>query len=276
MRNFVIGDVHGHYTFLMQLLSKLQLEKDDVVYLVGDILDRAPSPEEQRDMIDWCINNVTNTGQFRMVLGNHEFTALTKIKASKTASFGSDEIFRDFLLADDNSYFLFNFTKDMCIDWNKAADFFECLPVYYRISVKGTDYIIAHSWVCSDIGLPIHRLTDGKHDKYIDTERSVKDRHNYLSQPMGCCIIHGHYPTTMEKFYAAHNPSSEPIGLKIGRNVNVDTCCFNTVRSGNLTAYCIEDDNFIYLWDKYDKYASLAGITRSEVEQMVNSGELNL
>ena len=67
MRNFVIGDVHGHYTFLMQLLSKLQLEKDDVVYLVGDILDRAPSPEEQRDMIDWCINNVTNRSEERRV-----------------------------------------------------------------------------------------------------------------------------------------------------------------------------------------------------------------
>ena len=249
MRNLVIGDIHGYYERFMQLLEKLNLQPDDVVYLVGDILDRAPSPEEQKRIIDWCMTNITRTGQFRMVLGNHEYTAMSKILYAQAITFGEDESFMDVLLANDNNYFLFNFTRDMDIDWDSFAKFAKALPIYYKITSNGNTYVVAHSWVCSNEDDSIGNVISLEPGR-INVGKSVTDRKHSKSQPENCIIIHGHYPTTMLEFYKDYNPESKPVGLRIGNNVCVDTWCFGGPDKGNLTAYCIEEDKFYYLWDK--------------------------
>ena len=39
---WVIGDVHGYYNTLESLLKSLELKRDDVVVLLGDLIDRGP------------------------------------------------------------------------------------------------------------------------------------------------------------------------------------------------------------------------------------------
>lgn len=248
MRNLVIGDIHGHYERFMQLLEKLNLQPDDIVYLVGDILDRAPSPQEQKRIIDWCMENVTQTGQFRMVLGNHEYTAMSKILYAQAITFGEEESVMDALLSNDNNYFLFNFTIGMNIDWDAFAKFAKGLPLFYKVNTCGETYIITHSWVCDNEGGIVDKIARGS-SYTVNTGKSVTDRKNYITQPESCIVIHGHYPTTMLEFYKLFNPGQYPVGLRVGNNICVDSCCFAGRDKGNLTAYCIEEDRFYYLWD---------------------------
>jgi serine/threonine protein phosphatase 1 len=63
-RRIVIGDVHGHYAGLMQLLGAIAPTTDDAVYFLGDLIDRGP---QSRQVIDFL-----RQSPYRCLLGNHE------------------------------------------------------------------------------------------------------------------------------------------------------------------------------------------------------------
>lgn len=64
-RDFVVGDVHGHYDALMQALSKVDFDKSrDRLFGVGDLIDRGPESLK-------CLQLV-HEPWFQSVLGNHE------------------------------------------------------------------------------------------------------------------------------------------------------------------------------------------------------------
>ena len=67
--HYVIGDIHGCYNRFMELLNKLYLKEDDIVILIGDIIDRG---KQSPQMLKWAMENITADGRFQMVLGNHE------------------------------------------------------------------------------------------------------------------------------------------------------------------------------------------------------------
>jgi serine/threonine protein phosphatase 1 len=63
-RRIVIGDIHGHYEGLMQLLEKIAPGQDDQVYFLGDLIDRGPQSAQ-------VVEFVRNSG-YQCLLGNHE------------------------------------------------------------------------------------------------------------------------------------------------------------------------------------------------------------
>ncbi|MEO0373796.1 MAG: metallophosphoesterase [Cyanobacteria bacterium P01_A01_bin.17] len=63
-RRIMIGDVHGHYRGLMELLDLLTLQETDQVYFLGDLIDRGP---DSAQIVDF----VKNSGH-TCLLGNHE------------------------------------------------------------------------------------------------------------------------------------------------------------------------------------------------------------
>lgn len=68
MNHYVIGDVHGHYTTLMQLVSLLPT--DARLVFVGDLIDRGPS---SADVVRFVREN-----HHLSVLGNHEEAMITQ------------------------------------------------------------------------------------------------------------------------------------------------------------------------------------------------------
>lgn len=63
-RRIFIGDVHGHYDALMQLIANLSVGTDDQLYFVGDLIDRGPKSAH-------VIQFVRENG-YPCVMGNHE------------------------------------------------------------------------------------------------------------------------------------------------------------------------------------------------------------
>ena len=76
----VIGDVHGCFDALVELLMQLGYRQLDGVWLhperkavfVGDIIDRGPQIRQCMDLV----RNMVDGGQAYMVLGNHEYNAI--------------------------------------------------------------------------------------------------------------------------------------------------------------------------------------------------------
>ncbi|NET33625.1 MAG: serine/threonine protein phosphatase [Cyanothece sp. SIO1E1] len=63
-RRIIIGDVHGHYSGLMNLLYAIAPGSDDQVYFLGDLIDRGPQSSQ---VVDFVRQN-----SYQCVRGNHE------------------------------------------------------------------------------------------------------------------------------------------------------------------------------------------------------------
>ncbi len=63
-RRIFIGDVHGHYDGLMQLLDAIAPTSTDAVHFLGDLIDRGPKSAQ-------VIQFVQDSG-YTCLLGNHE------------------------------------------------------------------------------------------------------------------------------------------------------------------------------------------------------------
>ena len=63
-RRIVIGDIHGHYDGLMSLLEAIAPGSDDMVYLLGDLIDRGPQSAQ--------VVNFIMQSPYHCLLGNHE------------------------------------------------------------------------------------------------------------------------------------------------------------------------------------------------------------
>ncbi|WP_433474550.1 metallophosphoesterase family protein [Spirillospora sp. CA-142024] len=64
-RTVIVGDIHGCFDELLELLEKIGLRPDDLLVSVGDLVDRGPSPGEVTRLFRERPNSVA-------VMGNHE------------------------------------------------------------------------------------------------------------------------------------------------------------------------------------------------------------
>ena len=68
-RDFVVGDVHGHFETLRHALAELEVGEHDRVFSLGDLVDRGPDSFAAKD---WIAGPEPST-RFDLVLrGNHE------------------------------------------------------------------------------------------------------------------------------------------------------------------------------------------------------------
>lgn len=119
MRNFVIGDIHGNYKELKELLNKLNpdLNHDKLIFL-GDYIDRGPN---SYNVIQFLIELQKNHGEDKVILlkGNHEQMAIENIETDYIDyNNGYDKTYKDFIKNKDNieSYY----------------EFFKSLPIYHE------------------------------------------------------------------------------------------------------------------------------------------------
>jgi len=80
MRKIFFGDIHGCFDELLLLLEKLSYnEKQDILYFVGDMINKGPKSKEVLDFIisHNCIS----------ILGNHEYYFLKSLKEGNTEKF---------------------------------------------------------------------------------------------------------------------------------------------------------------------------------------------
>jgi RNA ligase len=77
LRKIVIGDLHGCYDSLMELLAKVNWNPEkDAVILLGDIVDRGPKIKE-------CLEFARNTKNVYTLVGNHDHKVWRYLKGNK-------------------------------------------------------------------------------------------------------------------------------------------------------------------------------------------------
>jgi serine/threonine protein phosphatase 1 len=66
MNRYVLGDLHGNYRALKEVIRKSAIDKDkDELYFLGDLADSYPEPEK-------CLHELLSFKYFYPIIGNHD------------------------------------------------------------------------------------------------------------------------------------------------------------------------------------------------------------
>src|SRR5688572_22553093 len=66
MRRFVLGDIHGEYDYLIDVLKKSNFDyENDLLIQIGDIVDRGPEPFK-------CVDELLKIKNSVFLAGNHD------------------------------------------------------------------------------------------------------------------------------------------------------------------------------------------------------------
>lgn len=221
---YIVGDVHGKYECLKELMEKIPLNSR--VIFVGDLIDRG---ENSKKVVEFVRKN-----EYECVLGNHEDLMIKYGKdfvnnyPKRISEYcknwiynGGDVTIKSYALMDktDSDKLLINpkmlelFTDD--IEW------MESLPLYLELDLKKNNkpIVVSHSSI-ADKWDTINKKSDSFR-KYALWNRTTPSKYNNIFN------IFGHTPQKRANI-ARHY-------------INIDTGCYKErVGFGKLSAYCVE------------------------------------
>lgn len=146
MSTYVMSDLHGNYDAYKTMLKKIKFSDDDVLYILGDIIDRGPHPIK-------IIKDILERANVIVLAGNHCAMAL------ECLDFLMQEITEETIEDLDELMVgkLFNWmengaktTIDEFRQCDKATkqdviDFISDLELYEELKVNGREFIMVHA-----------------------------------------------------------------------------------------------------------------------------------
>lgn len=231
MATYVMSDLHGNYEKYSQALKKIKLQENDILYVLGDVVDRGTgSCKILFDMM--CHFNIIP------LLGNHEFMAisiLSKLVEEITEN-TLDDFNQDFMTGiltwfDNGGQSTFEeFKKLSSEDRQTILEYLEEFELYEEITVNGQDYILVHA------GLDNFKETKrlGDYQLYEIIWAKIDYDKVYFEDKI---LITGHTPVQL-----ISNGKSEKI-LKMNNHIAMDCGCGFT---GKLGVLCLDTMEEMY------------------------------
>ena len=201
-RRIVVGDIHGCYDELMELLEKVGIGDDDRVFSVGDLITKGPKNKEVLELF-------MTDARFATVIGNHDLALRRKWNGEEIELKPAQKETHKELKAEKDAY----------------VSFFNRMPFMIDL---GT-HLVVHAGVRPNVELYSQTTSDMTQIRTLganpESDEGTPWYHVYHGEKI---ILFGHWP------------APEP---RRGRNaIGLDTGC---VYGYNLTAYIIEDDEFV-------------------------------
>ncbi len=233
MATYVISDIHGEYDLFIDLLEKINLRKEDTLYILGDILDRGPYPIKTMLKLMEMPNVVC-------MVGNHELMALECLEFLMTEITEESVDKLDEKMLDNLVTWQYNGSKTTieefralsCEMQHSVIDFIKEFLIYEELSVNGKDYLLVHG------GL-------GNYDPEKDMDdyslkELVWDRAEYDIQYFeDTYVVTGHTPTQVIE----GNPRPGYV-YRINNHIAID--CGGCWPDGRLAAVCLDTGKEYY------------------------------
>ncbi len=163
---YVIGDIHGMFDPLVELLRRLPLEEGDELVFLGDYIDRGPSSKEVVDFVA----NLKERGKAVPIKGNHEDMMLRCVEMGDCLTWefnGAGATLRSF---------------GSMGEIRKRLSFFKSLPIYHE---KGK-FLMVHGGVKPGVSLDEQEEFD---------MLWIRDEFIYSVNPIpGRIVVFGHTP----------------------------------------------------------------------------------
>lgn len=207
---YIIGDVHGCFNTLLELIKQFPNKEKSQICFVGDVIDRGLF---SCDVVELIIQN-----DYKMVMGNHERRLLNnkfeflnnKVPFDRSWFFGNggEATYRSYL--------------GQSVEFKQRhVDFLESRPVYLEFkdykTQNGEHLVVSHS--------AVGNMWELRNDKYASEEfrRHLLSGRGDELQVSGIFNVYGHTPVREVKFYK--------------NSADIDTgCVFNEVGFDKLSA----------------------------------------
>lgn len=221
MRRFAISDIHGCSKTFNALLEKLELQKADQLFLLGDYIDRG---SDSKGVIDKILQ-LKHDGYFvSCLLGNHEWMLLNSSNDFKKYDLwlknGGSITLDSYKISD------YNFLDKLP---ETHLQFFKNLEYYVELE----DYFLVHAGF---------NLKDSDPLNDYESMLWIRDWSKYLKpgQLDGKKIIHGHSARTITKLFEdVKNPKTQVYNIDCG-------CVYDSKnRLGVLCAFNLDDKTMI-------------------------------
>jgi serine/threonine protein phosphatase 1 len=121
-RSIFIWDIHWCYDEFKLLLEKIALKKEDIVYIVWDLINKWPKSYEVLEFI------YENKNQFIAIMWNHELNFINYLK-NPNSQYSNDFLELKSKIEKNNKTFLIDYIKN--------------LPLY----IEKDDFLMIHWWL---------------------------------------------------------------------------------------------------------------------------------
>lgn len=228
---YAVSDLHGRYDKYKALIK--MLDKNDTLYILGDVIDRGP--DGFRILLDMAQRpNVVG------LMGNHEDMALKALSGltSKSRRGKSRTNLSGLELWYSNGGAvsmkgLMNMKPD---EQQKVLNYMQSLPLYKEVSAGGRDFVLVHGGL--EGFSPSKPLEKYKRDELLWC-RPKKGMKYYPDK----FVVFGHTPTIFESHFTA-----SVVPGKIYRKSGwADIDCGCVYGSDNLGCLCLDTMEEIYL-----------------------------
>jgi serine/threonine protein phosphatase 1 len=254
MATYAISDLHGCYEEFMALLEQIKFNSDnDVIYILGDVIDRGDKP------ID-CLNFIRKAKHIHLLMGNHEVIML------------------DYYDRKDRRTWLHNGCESTIeqlnalseAERNKIFAYVRKRPYYKTITVNGRRYFLSHAGL--DISLPFTRQTK----KTLTWSRDEFYREKALNSHI--CIF-GHTPTpnlNTDLYVEEDEDERENCSIWLDNRHN-DKICIDCgcVFGGALSALRLDDGAVFYVESKRGEAPDWYGYNNDPVPTSFLDGNEN-
>lgn len=146
MSTYVMSDLHGHYDAYMAMLEKIDFKESDMLYILGDILDRGPHPIK-------ILLDIMKRMNVEVLAGNHCVMAcecfpflLRKITEDSISAITDETIEK--LLAWQYNGGDTTIAELRSCDRNtqrKVVEFIEGFELYEELEVNGRTFLLVHA-----------------------------------------------------------------------------------------------------------------------------------
>ena len=262
MGTYVIGDTHGCYTELMQLIDKIEKEDSDARFiLVGDIIDRG---SETYLLCQWAMKNISDDGKFQMVIGNHEKEKIDWVMYNRRElEYNKRELTNTAIVNHyTDRYNLYGQIDKYCKSDKETCDFImnfidwcKKLPYYKDITVNNQRFVVVHA------NLPfsavnystntINKKLSKDQEEYIVWDRDIMG----FTALDNTILVHGHTPTIIPSAFPLY--LGEDVSGLVGKivhtknrfNIDCGLVYKDQFDEANLAALRLDDLKEFYLYD---------------------------
>ena len=221
---YVISDIHGCYVVFLKMLKKINFSDNDILYILGDVVDRGPEPIQ-------TLQYIMSKKNIFMIKGNHEVMMLECLLG--------DDIYNNVLWGQnggDITWDQFMYLSEE--EQNNMLKYLKNLPNYIIVDNK----ILVHAGIYppkilknKDMEYNMkHQYEDDllwSRDEFIFSPTTIKD---YI-------VIFGHTTTSYIK---GKRPMEVWIDEKYKDKIDIDCgCVFN---GGQLACLRLDDMKIFY------------------------------
>lgn len=220
MATYVMSDIHGQYDLFTKMLDKISFSKEDMLYIVGDAIDRGP---------DSCLllYHIIQKDNIQMMLGNHEVMMLDCLLSEfKNAVYFINSVECQLWMQNGGKETLCDFFS-YTFDFQKyVLDWLQDQPVVIPDLIVGQrTFYLTHAYhgiKWYDKQMKLSDITKREAD-YLLWNRNYEKRIFPAYCPPNTTIIFGHTPTS----YFSFSDERKIWKSESGNYIDIDCGCAN-------------------------------------------------